>query len=564
MPNNQPAHWDMEADFVSIGSGAGGLAGAIAAHDAGGSAIVLERTDKVGGVTALSMGEVWVPGNRYAAELGVEDSVDKGFDYLRRLAMGHADERAILNFVLHAREALTWFEQNAGLRMKAIRDCPDYFYGVDPDGVPRGRLLEVEPFPAATLGDWAERTRISPQMPFGLTHDDMYEFGGTAHLAKWDFMRMADRMERDERCLGPGLAAAFVKAALDRNIPLMTGAEAVELYGDGQRVTGVSVRHEGREIAIRARRGVLIAVSSYERREDYNRSLSQQVNAGSLVFSAIDGANFRLAGPFNARIARVPDISLLGVSLPNEEDEEGHPMYRSAMAVIGLPHVIVVNRAGRRFANESFYRDYGFKLDLVDGNTQTQPNYPCWAIMDSQAREKYPFAGLMPGQDVPEGVGHTADTLEELAALAGIDADGLAATVARFNPLADQGLDPDHQRGTHPWSAWMAGDRFHQPNPNLGSLVKAPYHAIALKRMAGSAIPATGLLADEHCRIMSWADTPIEGLYGAGNSLARQETGGMMQSGISNARGITTGWLAAKHAMGQPSTLLAEELARRA
>ena len=167
MPNNQPAHWDMEADFVSIGSGAGGLAGAIAAHDAGGSAIVLERTDKVGGVTALSMGEVWVPGNRYAAELGVEDSVDKGFDYLRRLAMGHADERAILNFVLHAREALTWFEQNAGLRMKAIRDCPDYFYGVDPDGVPKGRLLEVEPFPAATLGDWAERTRISPQMPFG-------------------------------------------------------------------------------------------------------------------------------------------------------------------------------------------------------------------------------------------------------------------------------------------------------------------------------------------------------------------------------------------------------------
>ena len=295
MLNNQPAQWDMEADFVSIGSGAGGLAGAIAAHDAGGSAIVLERTDKVGGVTALSMGEVWVPGNRYAAELGVEDSVDKGFDYLRRLAMGHADERAILNFVLHAREALTWFEQNAGLRMKAIRDCPDYFYGVDPNGVPRGRLLEVEPFPAATLGDWAERTRISPQMPFGLTHDDMYEFGGTAHLAKWDFMRMADRMERDERCLGPGLAAAFVKAALDRNIPLMTGAEAVELYGDGQRVTGVSVRREGREIAIRARHGVLIAVSSYERREDYNRSLSQQVNAGSLVFSAIDGANFRLA-----------------------------------------------------------------------------------------------------------------------------------------------------------------------------------------------------------------------------------------------------------------------------
>lgn len=562
MLNNQPAHWDIEVDFVSIGSGAGGLGGAIAAHDAGGKALVLERTAKVGGVTALSMGEVWVPGNSYAAELGVEDSPESGFHYLKRLSMGHADDAAILNFVIHAREALAWFETHTDLRMKAIRHCPDYFYGVAPASVPEGRLLEVQPFPASTLGEWAERTRISPQMPFGLTHDDMYEFGGTAHLAKWDFGVMGERLERDERCLGPGLAAAFVKGALDRGIPLMIGTEAVELLGDGTRVIGVKARQDGREINIRAEKGVLIAVSSYERREDYNRSLSQQIDAGSLVFSAVDGANFRLACPFNARIARVPDISLLGVSLPNEEDEEGHPLFRSAMAVIGLPHVIVVNRAGQRFANESFYRDYGFKLDAVDGNTQTQPNYPCWAIMDNQAREKYPFAGLMPGQEVPEGVGHTADSLEDLARMAGIDPKGLQATVAAFNPLAEQGLDPAHGRGTHPWSAWMAGDRFHQPNPNLGSLVKAPFHAIVLKRMAGSAIPATGLLADRHSRIMSWADSPIPGLYGAGNSLARMETGGMMQSGISNARGITTGWLAARHAMGQPSNLLDEALKR--
>lgn len=562
MLNNQPAHWDLEVDFISIGSGAGGLGGAIAAHDAGGKALVLERTDKVGGVTALSMGEVWVPGNSYAAELGIEDSPESGFHYLKRLSMGHADDAAILNFVIHAREALAWFESHTDLRMKAIRHCPDYFYGVDPDSVSEGRLLEVQPFPASTLGEWAERTRISPQMPFGLTHDDMYESGGTAHLAKWDFGVMGERLERDERCLGPGLAAAFVKGALDRGIPLMTGTEAVELFGDGARVIGVRARQDGRELNIRADKGVLIAVSSYERREDYNRSLSQQIDAGSLVFSAVDGANFRLACPFNARIARVPDISLLGVSLPNEEDEEGHPLFRSAMAVIGLPHVIVVNRAGQRFANESFYRDYGFKLDAVDGNTQTQPNYPCWAIMDSQAREKYPFAGLMPGQEVPEDVGHTADSLEDLARMAGIDPEGLQVCVAAFNPLAEQGVDPAHGRGTHPWSAWMAGDRFHQPNPNLGSLVKAPFHAIALKRMAGSAIPATGLLADRHSRIMSWADSPIPGLYGAGNSLARMETGGMMQSGISNARGITTGWLAALHAMGQPSSLLDEALKR--
>jgi 3-oxosteroid 1-dehydrogenase len=40
------------------------------------------------------------------------------------------------------------------------------------------------------------------------------------------------------------------------------------------------------------------------------------------------------------------------------------------------------------------------------------------------------------------------------------------------------------------------------------------------------------------------------------------ETGAVMQSGISNARGMTHGWLAARHAAGQPSDLLEREIER--
>ena len=47
---------------------------------------------------------------------------------------------------------------------------------------------------------------------------------------------------------------------------------------------------------------------------------------------------------------------------------------------------------------------------------QTDPS------LDSQQREKYPFATVMPGQDLPEGLAIKADTLAELAAKAGIDA----------------------------------------------------------------------------------------------------------------------------------------------
>jgi 3-oxosteroid 1-dehydrogenase len=108
----------------------------------------------------------------------------------------------------------------------------------------------------------------------------------------------------------------------------------------------------------------------------------------------------------------------------------------------------------------------------------------------------------------------------------------------------------------------MCGDPFHKPNPNLGSLLKPPFYAVELKRMGGTAIPSAGLLTDHHSRVMGWDDKPIAGLYAAGNSVARMETGAVMQSGISNARGMTHGWLAARHATGDPSGLLQEEVKR--
>lgn len=562
MLNNLPEKWDLEADLVAIGSGIGGLSAAITAHDHGLSALVLERSDQVGGVTALSMGEVWVAGNHHEAAIGIEDSSDSGFRYLKRLSMDYGSDAAILNKVIHAPLALRYFEDQIGLKMEPIRDCPDYYYTVSNDAVSEGRMLEVVPFPAATLGEWQAKTRISPQMPYGLTHHDMFQAGGTANIAKWDFNRMAERRTADERCLGPGLAAYFVKGALDRGIPLHTGANAEELIADGARVVGVRAVIDGKDVFVKARRGVVVAVSSYERNQDYNKTLSQQLELGSMVFSTVNGANFRLAGPVGARIASVPDITSLGFTVPGMEEEDGRPVWNSALPVIGQPHTIVVNRAGKRFGNEAFYRSFYYTIDIIDGGDQTHPNFPCWTIIDSQVREKYPFGSIMPQQDWPEGLGHQADTLAELAKLIGVDAAGLDATVASFNGNAELGVDPDFGRGTHPWSAWMSGDPYHKPNPNLGPLVKAPFYAVEMKRMGGTAITSAGILADEHGQALGWDDKPISGLYVAGNSMARMETGAVMQSGISNARGMTYGWLIGKHAAGQPSDLLASEAKR--
>jgi 3-oxosteroid 1-dehydrogenase len=490
------------------------------------------------------MGEVWIPGNHHALQLGIEDSPHAGFRYLKRLSMGYGSDAAILNLVVHAPPALQFFEERIGLQMQLIRGCPDYYYGHCEGSVAEGRMLEVVPFPAQTLGEWQSKTRLSPQMPYGMTHHDMFAAGGVANMAKWDFNIMSERLMRDERCLGPGLAAYFVKGALDRKITLQTGAEAKELLTDGSRVIGVRVSQGGKEVFVKAKRGVVVAVSSYERNQDYNRTVGQQLDLGSMVFSSVDGANFRLTGPLGARVARVPDITSLGFVIP------------------GQPHTIVVNRQGKRFGNEAFYRQFYYTIDQIDGAGQTHPNFPCWVIIDSQVREKYPFASILPGQDWPAGLGATANTIAELAQKIGVEIGGLEQTVKSFNADAQNGADPQFGRGTHPWSAWMCGDPFQKPNPTLGPLVKPPFYAVQLQRLGGSAIASAGVLADQYCRALSWDDTPIEGLYVAGNSQARMETGAVMQSGISNARGMTHGYLAALHALGKPSDLLQREAAR--
>jgi 3-oxosteroid 1-dehydrogenase len=163
---------------------------------------------------------------------------------------------------------------------------------------------------------------------------------------------------------------------------------------------------------------------------------------------------------------------------------------------------------------------------------------------------------------MPEEVAVKAGTIEELAARTGIDAEQLMATVAKFNSYCETGEDADFGRGSIPWGQYMSGDRYHKPNPNLGPLEKGPFFAVRFERLAGSGIASSGIMADHHCRALGWDNEPIPGLYVAGNSVARLDSGAAMQSGMSNARGMTHGYLAGRHAAGQPSDELEKAVER--
>ena len=52
------AGWDEEVDVLVVGSGAGGLTAAIAAADAHGRVLVIEKSDEYGGTSATSGGGI--------------------------------------------------------------------------------------------------------------------------------------------------------------------------------------------------------------------------------------------------------------------------------------------------------------------------------------------------------------------------------------------------------------------------------------------------------------------------------------------------------------------------
>jgi len=71
------SQFDWNLDLLAIGAGACGFAAAIAAHDAGLEAAIVEKLDRPGGNTALSTGSVPGAGSRFQKAAGIEDSPER-------------------------------------------------------------------------------------------------------------------------------------------------------------------------------------------------------------------------------------------------------------------------------------------------------------------------------------------------------------------------------------------------------------------------------------------------------------------------------------------------------
>jgi 3-oxosteroid 1-dehydrogenase len=530
-------------DVICIGAGLGGFAAAITANQMGLRSLVVEKSQMLGGVTALSGGQVWVPGNYLEDAEGIDDTWELGATYIERVSAGTADLDRLRSLLSRAPHVARFFEEVIGIGW-SICDIPDYYADLE-GGLSRGRYLEASPFPGPGLGSLQQLTRLAPMYPERLTWNELIEdwrHGRAANVAL-----QADRVAGDVRVRGAGLMAWFVKAATERHIEIMTGAVVHRLLRDSDdgAVTGVELSVGAQKTQQHASRGVVLATGGHDHAVSPTSPIDKISNSGSATNREIEGDHLVLAGMLGARTAYCPSPKLFGFHVPGETRSDGGPEWR---VVTPQAHSILVNKSGRRFCDETHYIAVNQALRVVDGRIQERVNDPMFLIADSRYVSRFGLGGFSLADALP-GMVVRADSISELAKHLDIDASGLEFEVARYNESAEVGFDTDFRRGENLY------ERKFLPVPNtaadaMGSICETPFFGVRLQPV-GIGLASTGLVADPNGRVLNWRGDPIHGLYAAGNSLALLETGLGYQSGFANMRGMTYGYLAALHMAGE-------------
>ena len=554
-------------DVVIAGSGAGGLLCAIRAHDLGLRPLVVEKSHRYGGTSAISGGAIWIPNNRFTDKDSPEDAIA----YMKAVTRGTVPETKLQRYVDVAPRLLDYLEE-IGVNY--------YLYGhAHPDYYPNQpgwkdfstRTLFVHPMDGGVLGDaFYELREGNPEAKlFGRISLDHPEVGALLARAKgWTGTALKQmtryaidwpwraRTYRDRRLsMGHALIGRLRKAMLDRDIPLLLKTRLVDLTMAEGRVTGVSALHNGREIELRARRGVVLASGGFEHSQALrDRFLTERtdVNWSATPRSDNTGDGLLAAERVGAAIEFTEEAWWAPTTGVPSSGAPSILRNRPLMFERSYPHTICVNRSGRRFVNEACsYHQFG--QAMLRDHEASGANLPCWMILDSQYRHKYSLAGMLPGYINPDRrlpldwfdtFLVRADSIAELARKIGVPPDALGATVARYNKGAVDGRDEEFGRGENAYNQRF-GDPNHKPNRNIGPIDRAPFYAVRVD--LGDIGTKGGPRTDEEARVLDAASAAIPGLYAIGNAAGSVMGSTYPGAGATLGPAMTFGFVAAAH-----------------
>jgi 3-oxosteroid 1-dehydrogenase len=530
-----------EFDVIVAGSGAAGLTAALAAAAGGAKVLVLEKSRLIGGTSAMSGAGTWIPCNRLARDAGIADSRQEALDYLRSASpkgWQETEDDLWQSFIAHAAEMIDFVEGHTPLRYQLIAE-PDPM-AEQPGGKIIGRMISPKPLPRRLIGPLAGRLRPST-LPHLFTYRELV-MENLYHAPFFTFLKCAPRLAwrwfNDARGQGSALVTGLVKGCIDRKCKLSLQSRVTELISDPQgAVTGVTAVIEGNNYSIAAKRGVVLATGGFE----WDPELLSRYFPGGVERlgspSSNEGDGQRLAEAAGARLERMDQANIYPC-LPTRYEGRLHGVPITFQAE---PHAILVNRNGRRFVSEYDY-NLGEALDKRDAATGLPINFPAWVIGDERVwASSFPlrwYANKQPGWV------KRANTLKDLAQLAKLPAEALAATVERWNRSCERGMDPDFHRGESVWERYKSKGGLNGSNGALGAIERAPFIAMSLNR----SILGTkgGARTNSKGEVLRNDGTVITGLYAAGNAMANPIGTRALGAGTTIGPCMTWGYICGK------------------
>jgi 3-oxosteroid 1-dehydrogenase len=525
------AETQSDPDVVIIGSGGAGLVAACAAADRGARVLLLEASGELGGTTAISGGQMWLPCSPQMRRAGLRDSRSDATTYLRRVTLEATPPDHIESFLDTAPALAGYLQDDLGIALQVV-DRPDYHPTWQ--GAARGRTLEPDPVHPGQLADLGLIVRSSPNR--GPLTSSEARTGLSAAAVH-------DRQQRGIRTQGGGLVTGLVKAAVSRGVQIATERRVIDLRRNGEDGFEIATMNAAAQhISYRSRVAVL-ATGGFSDNPTLRNDFLPPVDIlptspGGALGDAIklglaNGGHLRGMGEaWWTPAIRVPS--------------DGRTPARSLNLVreLAYPGSILVNRRGVRFVDEaSSYNDLTKSMLQFDAQNHDYPNAKAWLIFDERFRSTYRVAGAPPEFPAPRWFTSAPD-LRSLAEQLHIDPDGLRATIAAMNDFANRGSDDDFGRGGNAHDAFN-GDARHTPNGCLGPIETPPYYALAVSPGANGT--KGGLVTDTTGAVLDHDQHPVDGLFACGEAAAALMGPGYAGSGASLGPALTSALTLGQH-----------------
>jgi 3-oxo-5alpha-steroid 4-dehydrogenase len=537
-----PRDWDVEADVVVVGFGAAGACAALEAALAGVSVLILDRFGG-GGATALSGGVVYAGGGTpQQRAAGVTDTPEAMFGYLRTEVGDAVPADTLREFCDGSVAMLAWLEGH-GVPFEGSL-CPDktsyptnrhYLYY-------SGSELSAAGAPAAGAPD-SGTGPPAPPAPRGHRTRGRGTSGGLLYArlsaaVRGAGARVLTQTTAERLVTGPGGRVAGVECRSLRDAPgwvrlahrlLHRWSVKPYLYVPKagrvlHRPVGWLERRYARPLRVGAARGVVLAAGGFAANRPMMRAHAPTARGGlPLATPGDDGSGLRLGTEAGGATAFLDRVSVWRFLSPPP-------------ALLGG---VLVDRAGERVCDESRY-------GAAIGDAILRHGGRAWLLIDQATRARARrqvrgstlwFQRLQAWCLLSRGAVR-ASTVAGVAARAGVDPDGLAATLAAYNTAARDLGQPDP--AGKPAAARQAQD---QPPYYLIDCSVRPrlFYPAPVLTLGGLVVaPGSG-------QVLRPDGYPIHGLYAAGRSAAGLCSRSYV-SGLSLADCVFSGRRAGRHA----------------